>query len=449
MTKDLTNGRPFSLILGFSIPVLLGYLFQQFYNVADTIIVGKFLGVTSLAAVGSTGSVNFLIIGFVSGMCGGFAIPIAQRFGAKDFSRMRVYVSNSIYLCAIFAVLITTLTVIFCKPLLLTMQTPPDIVDQADSYIRIIFLGIPLIYLYNMSAGIIRSLGDSKTPVYFLVLSAVLNIILDFVFILIFKFGIRGAAAATIISQGIAGISCVLYMTKSFPELHCSFQEKKINSSSWASLCAAGIPMGLQYSITAIGSVILQSAVNQLGSSAVASVTAAGKVSQFFCAVFDSLGTTMATYGGQNTGAAKIDRLGRGVRDALILSAVYSLFCFLLFFVAGQYFILLFVDSSQTEIVQNAKLYLLENSSCYMLLAVVNVVRFMIQGMGFSRFSIFSGIFEMIARTIIGIFVVPRFGFVSAGLASPFAWLLADLFLIPGFIRCIKKLQHDLGKAKC
>ena len=445
MTKDLTEGSPLSLILGFSIPVLLGYLFQQFYNVADTIIVGKCLGVQALAAVGSTGAVNFLIIGFVTGMCAGFAIPVSQRFGAKDFGRMRVYVANSVYLCILFALIITVATVLFCRPLLLLMQTPEDIVEQADSYIRIIFIGIPLIYLYNMSAGLIRALGDSRTPVYFLVLSALLNILLDLVFILLFHWGIQGAAAATIISQGTAGIACVIYMTKRFPLLRCSRSERKPAPASWGQLCSAGIPMGLQYSITAIGSVILQSAVNQLGSVAVASVTAAGKVSQFFAAVFDALGTTMATYGGQNTGAAKIDRLGKGVRAALLLAAAYSVATFLLFLAAGQYFVMLFIDPSQTEIISNAKLFLLENSSCYLLLAVVNVVRFMIQGMGFSRFSIFSGIFEMIARTIIGIWIVPRFGFVSAGLASPFAWLLADCFLIPGFIHCTKKLTRDLA----
>ncbi len=447
MTKDLTEGKPLSLILGFSIPVLLGYLFQQFYSVADTIIVGKCIGVQALAAVGSTGAVNFLIIGFVCGLCGGFAIPIAQRFGAKDYGKMRCYVANTIYLCLFFGCIMTIFTVIFCRQLLLVMKTPEDIVSQADSYIKIIFAGIPLIFLYNMVSAIIRALGDSKTPVYFLVMSAVLNIVLDLLFIIVFHWDVQGAALATVISQGVSGIACVFYMRKHFEIIRFAKVEGRFNVSYCAALCGVGIPMGLQYSITAVGSVILQTSVNMLGSAAVAAVTASGKVSMFFCAVYDSLGTTMATYGGQNTGAAKIDRLGIGVRDSMIIASVYAVLVFFLYLVAGKYLVMLFVDGGEQEILRNARLFLLENASCYILLAAVNIFRFMIQGMGYSRFAIFSGVFEMIARALMGIFMVPRFGFVSAGFASPFAWLLADIFLVPAFIHCKHKLEKMLVHA--
>jgi putative MATE family efflux protein len=446
MTKDLTEGNPLSLILEFSVPVLLGYLFQQFYNVTDTIIVGKSLGVQALAAVGSTGAVNFLIIGFVMGVCSGFAIPVAQRFGAKDFTTMRRYIANTVYLCIALSLVMAVLTVVFCRPLLLLMQTPADIVDRADGYIRIIFAGIPLIFLYNMVSGIIRALGDSRTPVYFLVLSSFLNIALDLIFILVCGWDVQGAALATVISQGVSGFACLIYMQKKFDIIRPVGGERKFNLNHCVILCGVGIPMGLQYSITAVGSVILQSSVNVLGSDSVAACTAAGKVGQFFCTVFDSLGTTMATYGGQNTGAGKISRLGTGVRDSMILASVYSAVVFFVYLFFGKQLIMLFMDKSETSIIRSAWIFLLENSSGYILLAAVNVVRFMIQGMGFSRFAVLSGVFEMIARSLMGIFMVPRFGFISAGLASPFAWLLADCFLIPAFIFCRRKLASQYGE---
>jgi putative MATE family efflux protein len=443
MTKQLTEGKPVSLILQFSIPVLLGYLFQQFYNVTDTVIVGKSLGVNALAAVGSTGAVNFLIIGFAAGLCSGFAIPVAQKFGAKDFSTMRKYVRNAAYLSLIFSAAMTFFTVAFCTPLLSIMRTPDDIIGKATEYIVIIFAGIPTVFLYNVTAGIIRSLGDSKTPVYFLVLSSFLNIALDLIFILIFKWNIRGAALATVISQGVSGAVCLFYMTKKFDILKCSAEEKKFSLKQCVVLCSVGIPMGLQYSITAIGSVIMQTAINVLGSAAVASATAAYRVSGFFCTVFDALGTTMATFGGQNTGAGKFDRLTEGIRDSMILGGIYSVAIFFVYLFAGQYLLALFVDSSNLQILHDAKIFLLQMASCYVFLAGVNVIRFTIQGMGFSAFAILSGVFEMVARTLVGIFVVPKFGFISAGTADPLAWIFADIFLLPAFVLCLKKLKKN------
>ena len=445
MTKNLTEGKPLSLILSFSIPVLLGYLFQQFYNVTDTVIVGKCLGVGALAAVGSTGAVNFLIIGFANGLCAGFAIPVAQRFGANDYPRMRVFIANIVFLGTFFSVILAVVTVLFCRPLLLLMQTPADIVDEAGRYISIIFAGIPMIFLYNSVSGIIRALGDSKTPVYFLVLSTVINIFLDLLFIIVFHTGVAGAAWATVIAQGLSGFACLLYMHRHFEIIRLKKSNLKLEGKACSALCGVGIPMGLQYSITAIGSVILQTSVNMLGSSAVASVTAAGKVNMFFCVVYDALGTTMATYGGQNTGACKFNRLSAGVRDSMIISSVYAVLVFSLYLFAGQYFIMLFVHAGEAKILHDAKMFLLENSSCYILLAAVNIFRFMIQGMGFSRLAIVSGVMEMLARILIAVFLVPRIGLLGAGLASPFAWLLADVFLVPAFICCAKKLSRSIA----
>ena len=274
MVKDMTKGSPMKLILGFAIPMLMGMLFQQFYNLVDTMIVGKTLGVDALAGVGATACINFMIIGFCMGVCNGFAIPVAQQFGAGKYSELRKYVYNG-YICSIiFSVVLTVASVVGCRGILTLLRTPSNIYEHAYAYIVVIFAGIPTVFLYNMVSGVIRSLGDSKTPVYFLVVSAVINIILDFVFILVFKMGVAGAAWATDISQLISGVACYVYMNKKYDILKFQKQEKKFKKVYVKNLCINGIPMGLQYSITAIGSVILQAAVNTLGSVYVAAMTA-------------------------------------------------------------------------------------------------------------------------------------------------------------------------------
>lgn len=302
-TREMTSGSPVKLILSFAVPLLLGMLFQQFYSMVDTIIVGKSLGVDQLAGVGSTGAINFMIIGFCNGVCSGFAIPIAQSFGAKDYKRLRKFVANAAWLSIAFAAVMTVVVCVLCRQILFWMDTPENIFEYAYSYIFIIFLGIPATYLYNLLSGIIRSLGDSRTPVIFLVISAMLNIIFDLLAILVLHMGVAGAAWATVLSQLISGILCFLYMRKQYDILKFEKDEMKFEGRQAIILCNMGIPMGLQYSITAIGSVILQTAVNSLGSQAVAAVTAAGRISGFSCCPFDALGSTMATYAGQNVGA--------------------------------------------------------------------------------------------------------------------------------------------------
>lgn len=444
MTKDLTEGKPLKLILRFAVPLLFGLLFQQFYSVIDTMIVGKLLGPEALAAVGSTGSVNFLVIGFCMGVCNGFAIPIAQQFGARKEHELRKYVANSTWLSIVFALIMTLSTTILCRSILEIMRTPEDIIDQAYGYIFIIFAGIPATFLYNILAGIIRSLGDSKTPVLFLALSSIINIILDIFFIYFLKTGIAGAAYATVISQLISGVCCFFYMKKKFEILRISKEEWKFDKHYALILCGMGIPMGLQYSITAIGSVILQTSVNSLGTIYVSAMTAANKLACFFCCPFDALGSTMATYGGQNVGAGKIERLGKGVKACVILGAAYAAIAFVVYLCFAPQMCLLFLDASEVEIIANARISLLINGAFYFLLALVNIIRFMIQGMGFGSFAIFSGVFEMVARAVVGFAFVPVFGFVAACFASPAAWILADMFLIPAYIVCVKKLKKRM-----
>ena len=447
MVKDMTNGSPFKHILGFAVPMLFGMLFQQFYNLVDTIIVGKTLGVEALAGVGATGSINFMIIGFCMGVCNGFVIPVAQCFGAKKPADLRKYVFNG-YICSIvFAIVLTLASVIFCRRILIIMNTPADIIDHAYNYIVVIFIGIPTVFLYNMVSGVIRSLGDSKTPVVFLVLSSIINVVLDFFLILVCKMGVAGAGWATVTSQLVSGLTCLIYMYKKYDILKGDKSERVLDRRFITNLCMNGVPMGLQYSITAIGSTILQAAVNTLGSTYVAAMTAGSKMFNFTCCPFDALGSTMATYAGQNVGAAKIKRLGQGgVRSAMIIGSIYSVLSLIALYFTTDYIALLFVNASETTIIALTRQFILASACFYIPLTGVNVVRFCIQGMGFSVFAISAGILEMIGRAFAAIILIPSIGFMGACLASPIAWIAADAFLFPAFIHCARKLNARHSK---
>ena len=445
MTKDLTVGSPMRLILGFALPTLFGMLFQQLYNMVDAMIVGKLLGSAALAAVGSTGSINFFVIGFCMGVCSGFAIPVAQRMGAGEPSKMRRYVANAAWLSVLFAVVLTAATGLLCREILTVMRTPEDIFQNAYAYIFVIFMGIPATFLYNLLAGIIRSLGDSRTPVYFLALSSMLNIALDFILILWFRAGVAGAAIATVASQAVSGIACLFYMRKKYPVLRMTKEERRLDLHSCGVLCAMGIPMGLQYSITAIGSIVLQSSVNALGSLYVAAVAAGTKVYQLLACPFDAMGATMATYCGQNVGACRLDRLSKGIRSCALLGLSYSAIAFCAMLRFAPQCALLFLDPGETDaaaLTELAAQYILIQSAFFFPLSLVNIVRFSIQGMGFSPFAILAGVLEMAARTGVGLVLVPMFGYTAACFASPAAWLCADLFLVPASMGCIAHLRR-------
>lgn len=444
MTKNLTMGSPMKLILCFTLPTLFGMLFQQMYNMVDTMIVGKLLGAQALAAVGATGSISFLVIGFCTGVCGGFAIPVAQQMGAENHSQMRRYVANSAYLSAILAIVMTVATGLLCGTILTAMDTPADIYWDSFNYIFIIFMGIPVTYLYNLLAGIIRSLGDSKTPVCFLALSSVLNILLDIVLILHTGLGVAGAAIATVVSQGVSGLACLVYVCLRFPILRLSREERRPDIKLCGDLLAMGAPMGLQYSITAIGSIVLQAAVNGLGSLYVAAVAAGTKLFHLLCCPFDAMGTAMATYCGQNVGAGKLDRLGRGVRDCSVIGLVYSIAAVIAMTLFAPACAMWFIDPQEEEVALLVALvsrYVRVSTAFFFPLALVNIVRFSIQGIGFSTFAILAGVLEMIARSVMGRFFVPVLGFEAACFASPAAWVCADLFLIPACMYCISRLR--------
>lgn len=447
-TKDLTTGSPLKLIIGFALPMFLGLLFQQFYSMVDTIIVGKYLGVDPFAGVGSTGCLNFMVIGFCIGLCSGFAVPVAQMFGARNYTGLRKMVANGIWLCVIFSVVLTTAVVVFCKPILHLMNTPDNIFDYAYTYIVIIFAGIPCTILYNITASIIRSLGDSKSPVVFLAVSSVINIALDYIFIVWIGMNVEGAALATVISQGASGIICVLYMKKRFEILKMEKGDMKPELSYMGKLCGIGFPMGLQYSITGIGSVVLQAAVNGLGSLYVAGVTAGSRINMFLACPFEALGQTMASYAGQNVGAGKIERVTQGLKSACLCGFVVSAAMLGVVLLFGRDLTMLFLDEKNNEVMQYAYQLLVTSVACYCLLTFVNVVRFTIQGMGFSAFAMCAGILEMVARTIAAVGLVPFIGYWGICFASPLAWVFADAFLIPAFFVCRKRILKPMKSAE-
>ena len=445
MTKDLTQGSPMRLILNFTVPTLLGLLFQQLYNMVDAVIVGKLLGSQALGSVGATGSISFFVIGFCLGVCSGFAIPVAQKMGARDYPQMRRFVANAAYLSAGIALALTVTTGLFCRDILLAMDTPADLFENSMAYIFVIFMGIPVVFLYNLLACIIRALGDSRTPVYFLALSSGLNIALDLIFILVFHLGVAGAAIATVASQAVSGIFCLLYMIRRFPILHVTREESRPSLSACKTLCAMGLPMGLQYSITAIGSIVMQTAVNGLGSLYVTAVATANKSFQLLTCPFDAMGSAMATYCGQNVGAGRLDRLRQGVWSCSLMGLVYSVIAFVAMLLLSPQMAMLFLDPAEGGLETLIALivqYIVTLTAFFFPLALVNILRFSIQGMGFSTFAILAGVLEMAARTVAGRFFVPASGFTAACFASPAAWICADLFLIPACLVCIAYLRR-------
>ena len=444
MTKDLTTGSPLKLIITFTFPAFLGMLFQQFYNVVDTIIVGKLLGIGPLAGVGATGSLNFMVLGFCMGICNGFAIPVAQKFGAGDQVELRKFVANSLWLVAIIALVLTVPVCVFCRPILRVMNTPEDVFEYAYQYIFIIFLGIPAALLYNILAAILRSLGDSKTPVLFLALSSVLNIGLDIISIKVWGMGVDGTALATVISQGVSGVICFFYMKKRFTVLQMSREERRPDGAKMKRLCYMGIPMGLQYSITAIGSLVIQATMNGFGSVAVAGATAANRINGFLTCPIEALGASMAPYVGQNLGAGKLDRVSRGVIDASLCGFVSSGVLYVIIWLYGAQLTGIFLDAPDPAVTAYAVEFLRIVGAGYCLLTLVNVVRFSIQGLGFSVLAILSGVMEMIARCFAGLVIAPHIGFAAVAMGHPLAWLFADIFLIPAFLLCRKKVASTL-----
>ncbi len=434
MVKDLTNGKPLKLIINFCLPLMLGQLFQQLYNMVDSIIVGKFAGTAELSAVGATGSLVFLVLGFVNGFTSGITIPIAQTFGTGKQSRLRKLFVNGIYLTVFTTIFLTATTFTLAKTLLRLMNTPDDIFQMAYDYIATIFLGLVATFFYNLIAAVMRSLGDSKTPLILLIFSSVINIGLDLFFVIVLKMACLGVAIATVIAQALSAILGIIIIVKKYDILRFSKDEARLSVEMISRLSASGVPMALQFSVTAIGSIMLQSAVNILGETVIAAVTVASKIQLLIILPSESIGITMATYCGQNLGAERLDRIESGTVVSLILANIYAVAAGMISYFFGSKMGILFVSADQTEILNYVGQFLRTACFFYPVLAVLFIFRNSIQGLGYSTSAMFAGAFELVARGIMGYIIIPKFGYDAVCYANPSAWFAADLFLIPAFV---------------
>lgn len=444
---DMTAGNTAKIILNFTIPIFIGNLFQQFYSMADTVIVGKFVGTKALAAVGSVGTIMFLILGFLQGLTAGFSVLTAQRFGAGDMKGMRKTVGTAAVLSAVSIVVMTAGSMLLMKPLLIFMHTPDDIFEDAYTYIMIICAGIAATVLYNLLSSILRALGDSKTPLYFLVLSAILNIVLDLILIIVFHMGAAGAAYATVISQGVSGVGCLFYIWKKVPLLKLEKADFRPEGYLAKMQLSVGLPMALQYSITAIGAMMVQSSLNLLGSLSVAAYTAANKIEQIGTQAYVALGTTMATYCAQNMGAGQIKRIRQGFRSATIMGSIYGVILAIPMMTVGKYLVHFFVSENAGQIMNQADIYLKWTFLFMIPLTIVNVYRNGIQGMGYGVLPMMAGVAELVGRGAVAMVAGWKRSFVGACLASPAAWILAGGLLILMYFKVVKEQEKVFGES--
>lgn len=440
---DMTTGSPARLIMQFMIPMFLGNIFQQFYNIADSIIAGQFLGVRALAAIGSTGSLMFFVTGWLNGLSSGFAILVSQWFGAKEYERMRHYVAMSIYLSVGWAVLMTIGLGIANEPILRLMNYKASIMPDVKAYMGIIYAGLIVTAAYNALAAFLRALGDSKSPLYFLIISAVINVGLDVAFIIYGGMGVEGCAYATVIAQGISAVLCFIYIVKKFPILHLKKENFRFSLPACGKLMALGVPMALQFSITAIGTIIVQGAVNVYGEDYMAGFSAAAKIQNVICTVFVAFGATIATYVGQNWGAGKVDRVRQGVRCTQIMILAYSVIAMILVFFFSKYLTYLFISPSETKVIEVSVLYFHTVFWCYPFLGSIFLYRNTLQGLGYGLVPMLGGVFELAARSAIVVLVAGKTSFAGVCLSDPAAWISALIPLIPYYIYVTRKWKKQ------
>ncbi len=453
MTKDMTVGRPAPLILAFALPLLGGNLLQQFYSLVDAAIVGQFLGTTALAGVGASSSVLFLILGFCTGLAGGMGIPVAQSFGAREYGRMRSYVYNALLLSAGVSVVLTIGSALLCRSILGWMQTPRAIMPDAYAYLLCTFLSIPVMLLLNVLLSVLRALGDSRTPFYILLSTSVLNVGGDLVAILLLGWGVAGAAIATALSMAVGCAIAVRSLSR--VDVLEGFMRSVPNVRHMDTLLGSGIPMGLQFSITAIGSIMLQSANNGLGTVCVAAFTTAMRIKACFICVLENLGVALATYCGQNRGAARVaetaaqavhylDRIRHGILSSLGMMLVYCVFCVAVLWPFSWDITACFVGYGETDILAHSQHFMRVTSLCYPVLGVLVVFRYSLQSIGFTKVAMLSGVNELLARMLVSVYLVPAFGFAGVCWGDPSAWLSADLFLVPTFVLTLRGMRRKV-----
>lgn len=440
--KDLTKGNPMKLICMFALPVLLGNLFQLLYSLIDTKIVGQTLGDISLAAVGATNPLNTLVVGFLIGLTNGFAVIVARYFGASDIKSLKKSVGASIMLGIITSILLTILSIIFLMPLLKVLNTPENIINEAYDYIFIIFIGMTISMIYNICASTLRAIGDTVTPLLFLIFSAILNIFLDYTFILNFNLGVRGAAFATIISQGVSAIMCFIYMNKKYEILRLEVEDFKISKELVNEMYKSGVSMGFMMSLVSLGTVSLQGAINTFGTNIIVAHTGARKITELFMMLFGVFGTTMATYCGQNFGAKQYDRIKSGLKIVIYLTWIWCVLMIFISLIFSPSIMKFITASSENEVIYNGSLYLKVDSSFYFIPALISILRNAMQGIGDHKTPILSSMIELIGKFMIAMFLAPKIGYMGIILAEPIVWILMVIPLI------VKMKSNPIFKTK-
>ncbi|MBD5086272.1 MAG: MATE family efflux transporter [Clostridiales bacterium] len=433
MVRNLTKGKPLKQIIFFALPIFIGNVFQQLYSMVDNIIVGNTLGENAFAGVGATTSIAFLIIGFVQGLTAGFAVKTSQYFGNQDEENVKRSVATSFVLCAIITVVLTLASVFSAMPLLRIMQTPEDIIQYSYDYIVIVFAGLGATMLYNLVSSILRSLGDSKIPLIFLIIASVINVALDLLFIIVFKMGVAGAGWATIISQFISAIACAIYMFKKYEILRLNRRHFKMSLKFCWQHLNIGLPMAFQYSIIAVGIMVQQSALNTFGTLYVSAYTAASKIDSIVTQALVAMGSAVATYVGQNYGAGQIDRINKGINQAMLVSVALALVSGVIVYFGSNLLTGLFVKDPSEEMLALSKRYLFWQGVFYIGLAVIYIYRNGLQGMGYSVLTMVGGVVELSMRVVASLLLVKVLDYLGLCLSNPCAWLGVDVLYLASY----------------
>lgn len=439
--KDLTQGKPIKLIVAFTLPLIAGNLFQQLYSLSDTLIVGQTLGVKALAAVGAVGSLMFLILGFAQGYASGLAIITAQRFGAKDYAGVRQSMATSLILSGWVTLITTIVSLIILKPLLKIMQTPAEIFNNAFWFMAIILIGLFATMAYNVASNAMRAIGESRAPIIYLIIGIFANIILELIFILIFHWGVAGAAVATVMAQLIAALLSFWHIYKYNPVLQITRADLHMSRTDARQHLNAGLPMGFQQSIIAIGALILQSALNTLGTDAVAATTAAQRIDQIAVLPLMSFGVALATFTAQNYGAKEYHRILVGVRQAIWVSCAVAVVLGLGEIWLGRWLVSGFVGADATQVLDFSQQYFWAHGLYYALLAILFILRYTLQGLNDARTPTLAGIAELIMRAVAALALVGPFGFFGASLADMLAWIGSVAVLTPAYLKVTRRLK--------
>ena len=433
----MTKGKIMPILLRFTIPLMIGNMFQQLYNMVDTIIVGRFVGAGALAAVGSTGTIMFLTTGFAQGVSSGFSVVVSQKYGAKDLDGVKASVANGILLSIISSILMTVFCLVIMHPLLVLMNTPADIFDNAYTYIMVISIGISANVFYNLFSAYLRAVGNSQIPLFFLIFSACLNVVLDLLLIVTFRMGVAGAAWATVLSQSVSAIISLLYMFKRYPFFRFTISDFKLTKTEIKDLYASGLSMAAMMSLVFFGTLALQCAINTFGQDIIVAHTAARKITEFFMLPFSVMGVTMATYCGQNMGAGRKDRIRTGICQALILTWIWSLGMILLSYTVAPWLIWLVTGSKNPAVLSNATWYLKTDTLFYFAPAAISILRNGLQGMGDHITPVFSSMIELIGKVICAFLLARIFQYWGIIMAEPIVWIL---MVIPLIIKARKLL---------